>query len=169
MDLPSVYQIVEAVSIIAGALLLGELLIRVLGKASKRAGLTPSERRTLRNVVTVIWISLAVFGSLRVLDVTSDLTTLTFSGVLGIGLTLALQATLQNIIAGILLIADGTLRLDDEIEYGGIKGQVVLMGFRSTWVMTEKGSIAIVSNSSLVNGPMVNHTATKRLERKLSS
>ena len=65
------------------------------------------------------------------------------------------------------MLSDGVLRLDDSVEYSGVKGVVVKIGLRATWVKTEHGDIAVISNNYLVNGPLVNHTATKRLERKL--
>ncbi len=74
---------------------------------------------------------------------------------------------MTNIISGILILSDGVLRLHDSIEYGGVKGRVVKIGLRSTWVKTESGDIAIISNNYLANGPLVNFTANERLERKL--
>lgn len=80
---------------------------------------------------------------------------------------MALQNTLTNIISGILILSDGVLRLHDSIEYSGVKGKVVKIGLRATWVRTDKGDIAIISNNYLANGPLVNLTAGERLEKKL--
>ena len=65
------------------------------------------------------------------------------------------------------MLSDGVLRLNDSVEYSGVKGVVVKIGLRATWVKTDHGDIAIISNNYLVNGPLVNRTATQRLERKL--
>ena len=65
------------------------------------------------------------------------------------------------------MLSDGVLRLDDSVEYSGVKGVVVKIGLRATWVKTEHGDIAVISNNFLVNGPLFNYTATQRLERKL--
>ena len=48
-----------------------------------------------------------------------------------------------------------------------MKGRVVKLGFRTTWLKDEGGSVVIVSNNTLLNGPFVNHTATQRLEKKI--
>jgi len=48
-----------------------------------------------------------------------------------------------------------------------VKGRVVKIGLRATWVKTDSGDIAIISNNYLANGPLVNFTARERLERKL--
>ncbi len=153
--------------VIAGSVLIGEVLVRLVGGAAKRAGVPLNEVRDIRDAVNAIWVAIAVVGVLSVLGVTSEFTTLTVSGIGGLAVTLALQSTLQNIIAGVLLFRDKTLRLNDQIEYGGIKGQVVRLGLRNTWVRAESGSIVIISNSFLAGGPLTNHTATKRLEKRL--
>ncbi len=164
----SILIIVVQVALIAAAsILIGQVLVRLVAHAAKRAGVAPNEVRQIRDAVNVIWIALAAVGILQVLGITSEFTTLTVSGVAGLAATLALQSTLQNIIAGLFMISDHTLRLNDRIEYGGIKGEVVRMGLRTAWVRDEGGSIVIVSNSSLGSGPLTNHTATKRLEKKL--
>jgi len=72
-----------------------------------------------------------------------------------------------NIISGILILSDGVLRLLDSVEYSGVRGRVVKIGLRATWVKTDSGDIAIISNNYLANGPLVNFTARERLERKL--
>ncbi len=90
------------------------------------------------------------------------------NGIAGLAISLALQNTLTNIISGILILSDGVLRLHDSIEYSGVKGRVVKIGLRATWVKTDSGDIAIISNNYLANGPLVNFTARERLERKLS-
>src|SRR5260370_36889745 len=115
----------------------------------------------------LVWITLAGVGILSVIGVASEFSFLTISGVVGLAVSLALQNTLSNIISGVLLLSDGVLRLDDSVEYSGVKGVVVKIGLRATWVKTDRGEIAAISNNYLVNGPLVNHTATQSLERKL--
>ncbi|MDA4118901.1 MAG: mechanosensitive ion channel family protein, partial [Thaumarchaeota archaeon] len=88
------------------------------------------------------------------------------SGVMAVAISLALQTTLSNVISGILLFNDGVIRLDDTIEYSSTRGTVVRVGLRNTWIKTEEGTIAVVSNSSLSSGPLVNRSATERLNRK---
>jgi small-conductance mechanosensitive channel len=62
---------------------------------------------------------------------------------------------------------DNVLRLGDEIEYSAIKGKVVKIGFRSTWVQAEDDAIVVISNTSLSNGPLTNRTAKTRLAKVL--
>ncbi|HVH16407.1 MAG TPA: mechanosensitive ion channel domain-containing protein [Candidatus Angelobacter sp.] len=164
---PIIILIVEIALIIVGSGLFTEALIRGLSGLVKRAGGHAGLARSIREGFTLLWIILAGFGILSVTGIASAFSFLTFSGIVGLTASLALQNTLSNIISGVLLLSDGVLRLDDSVEYSGVKGVVVKIGLRATWVKTEQGDIAVISNNYLVNGPLVNHTATQRLERKL--
>lgn len=162
-----IFLIVEIGLIIVGSALITEALIRGLSRLVRRAGAHAGLARSIREGFTLLWVTLAGVGILSLTGITSEFSFLTISGIVGLTASLALQNTLSNIISGVLLLSDGVLRLDDSVEYGGVKGVVVKIGLRATWVKTEHGDIAVVSNNYLVNGPLVNHTATKRLERKL--
>jgi small conductance mechanosensitive channel len=165
---PIIILIIEIVLIIVGSALFTEVLIRGLSRLVRRAGGHAGLARSIREGFTLIWVTLAGVAILSLTGIASGFSWfLTLSGILGLAVSLALQNTLSNIISGVLLLSDGVLRLGDSVEYSGVKGVVVKIGLRATWVKTDKGDIAVISNNYLVNGPLVNHTATQRLERKL--
>ncbi len=161
-----IFLIVEIALIVVGSALFTEALIRGLSRLVRRAGAHAGLARSIREGFTLIWITLTGVGILSLTGIASEFSFLTVSGIVGLT-TSALQNTLSNIISGVLLLSDGALRLDDSIEYGGVKGFVVKIGLRATWVKTDHGEIAVISNNYLVSGPLVNHTATQMLERKL--
>jgi small-conductance mechanosensitive channel len=154
-------------AVIVGALaLLGEGSSRIIRRFGKRAGVRETTLITIRDVSRVIWVILAVVGVAFYTGLASDLTVLAVSTVGGLILSLALQATLSNVIAGIFMLEDGTLRVGDEVTYSGIKGTVVRIALRTTWIINEKGVIVAISNSNLMSGPLTIHTATTRLVPK---
>lgn len=102
--------------------------------------------------------------------VSSEITTLTISGIAGLAISLALQNTISNVISGVLLLNDGIIRLGDDIQYGGpggVRGEVVKLSLRSTRVRTPGGVITIIGNSNLSAGPILNYSASARLGKKL--
>ena len=162
-----IIQIVQMVITIAVSWLIAELLIKLISRTAKRAGASPDLIRTVREALSILWIVLAAVAIVTITGIASVFSFLTLSGIVGLGISLALQNTLSNIISGILLLSDGALRLHDSIAYSGLKGEVVKLGLRSTWMRTESGDIAIISNSYLNAGPLVNYSAVSRLEKKL--
>lgn len=141
----------------------GYLLSRWAGDAAKRRGWSPSGVRTLRVVITIVWVAFVVAESAATVGSFSFLSALTVSAIAGIAITLALQTTLQNIISGFILIQQRFLHMGDEIQFGGIKGTVVGIGLVEVVLRLENGALAMVSNSNLLAGPTINFSATKRL------
>ena len=167
VDISVVVLMLYSTGIIAFSWVTGELLIRVVTGAAKRSGASPDLIRHMRQGLNVLWIVLAAAGVLRITGAASEFAALTISGLVGLAISLALQTTLSNVISGILLFYDNALRLNDIVQYGGIKGKVVRIALRSTWIQTGEGNIAIISNNSLSTGPLINYTALERLTKKL--
>ncbi len=153
--------------IAAATFAVGEVAIRIITRLASKAGVAPAIVRDIREGLSVLMVAAAITGIARFTGLTSEFTTLTISGVAGLAMSLALQTTLSNIISGLLMFHDNVLRLGDEIEYSGIKGKVVKMGFRSTWVQAADGAIVVISNTSLASGPLTNRTAKTRLAKVL--
>lgn len=151
-----------AVAVAAGE----EALSFGIGRAAKRAGAVPTVTRDLQATLRVGAALVILSDVLSLSGLSSLFTGLTVSAIAAVAVSLALQTTLSNVISGVLLLNDGLVRLNDEIEYSGTKGKVVRIGLRSTWVKTEGGAIAAVSNSSLSGGPLVNKSAVGRLEKR---
>ncbi len=163
----TVELLLQIAGIIAGSWFVAEIVIRLTARAMRRAGASPRLSRTIRDSITIVWILLAATGILTLTGIASEFSFLTISGIVGLTVSLALQSTLSNMISGILLLTDGVIRVDDVISFSSVKGRVVKVGFRSTWVKTDSGEIVVMSNSNLSSGPFVNYTAARRLERKL--
>jgi len=147
--------------------LLGEFLIRAITSAAKRGGLLAGQIRLIQEWIWLLVGLLAIAVIVHIVGLASLFTTLTISGIIAVAFSLALQTTLSNVISGILLLLDNTLRVNDLVEFSGFRGQVLKIGLRSTWIKTDEGSIVITSNNSIVNGPLINKTASERFRKDL--
>jgi small-conductance mechanosensitive channel len=142
--------------------LVGPLLAHWAGNLVRRRGGTPAKVRGLRILVTVLWASLVGLGLSLTLGSISFLSTLTFSAIAGIAVTLALQTTLQNLVAGLILLQHRSIRVGDLVLFSGAKGVVASFGLVTTVIKLDDGTLAFVSNSNLLSGPLINYTAPKR-------
>jgi len=156
-------EVVIAMAVIAAG---GYVFTRITRRIAIRAGASKGVARAADQLIAVVTliVGIATFASLT--GISSDFTTLTISGIAGLAASLALQTTLSNIISGILMLQDGVLRLGDDIEFSSVRGQVVRLSLRTTWLMRQDGVIVVIGNSNLAAGPIVNHTAKDRLDRK---
>lgn len=149
--------------IVAVFALVGEGLSRIIRRVGRRAGVKDQTLASIRDVTRGVWIIIAIVGVAYYAKLTSDLTVLAVSTIGGLILSLALQATLSNVIAGLFMLEDGTLRVGDEVTYSGVSGRVIRIALRTSWIATDKGEIVSVSNSNLMGGPLTIRTATRRL------
>ena len=163
MALSVTQEIIGSVIIIVFTFLLTQVIGLLIRNVAKRAGAKPPVLSSLRDVIAIIWVLLAASGVLSITGLAPEFTTLTISGIGGIAISLALQSTLSNVIAGILLFHDKAIRLGDEIAISGIRGTVVQISLRSTWLRTQDGNAVVIGNNNLMNGPMINFSAADRL------
>jgi small-conductance mechanosensitive channel len=147
-------------------ILIEEGIYRIIRHGAKKAGTNPTVIRDIAVAMRVIAVLVIVTVVLSLTGLASEFTTITISGIGALAISLALQNTLSNILSGILMFHDGVIHLNDTVEYGSVKGRVVRLAMRNTWIKMDSGKIAVISNSLLASGPLINHSATERLSRK---
>ncbi|RWN44753.1 MAG: mechanosensitive ion channel [Mesorhizobium sp.] len=77
-------------------------------------------------------------------------------GAIGLAIGLALQGTLQNIAAGIMLLALRPFRIGESVEVGSIVGTIEEIGLFATKLRTADGVYILAPNSTLWNQPVRN-------------
>ena len=164
---------VEYAFSVVGALLIliiGWLLTRFLARWSQAAlgrvrGLDATVAGFVSNflryalLAIVIVMVLGQFG----VQTTSIVAAL---GAVGLAIGLALQGTLQNIAAGIMLLVLRPFRVGDAIETSAISGTVRFIGIFTTELETADGLYRMTPNSLLWNVPITNFSRlpTRRFE-----
>ncbi|AZO39788.1 mechanosensitive ion channel [Mesorhizobium sp. M7D.F.Ca.US.005.01.1.1] len=77
-------------------------------------------------------------------------------GAIGLAIGLALQGTLQNIAAGIMLLALRPFRIGESVEVGSIAGSIEEIGLFATKLRSADGVYILAPNSTLWNQPVRN-------------
>ena len=147
-------------------ILIEEGINRIIRSGAKKAGTNRTVIRDIEVAMRVIAVLVIVTVILSLTGLASQFTAITISGIGALAVSLALQNILSNIISGILLFHDGVIHLNDIVEYGSVKGKVVRIALRNTWIKMDSGKIAVISNSLLAGGPLIIHSATKRVSKK---
>lgn len=89
-------------------------------------------------------------------------------GAAGLAIGLALQGTLQNIAAGIMLLVLRPFRVGEYIETSSVKGKIVDVGLFATELRTGDGLYLMAPNSTLWNTPIINHSREPERRQELS-
>ncbi|MBB5574244.1 MULTISPECIES: mechanosensitive ion channel family protein [Rhizobium] len=89
-------------------------------------------------------------------------------GAAGLAIGLALQGTLQNIAAGIMLLVLRPLRVGEYIETTNVEGRILEIGLFATVMKTADGLYLMAPNSTLWNTPIKNHSREVSRRQQLS-
>jgi small-conductance mechanosensitive channel len=112
----------------------------------------------------------AIVTSLKALEV--DLTIfLTGSAALLVGIGLGLQDVFKDIISGIVLLAEGNIRIGDIVEISnggkteGIIAKILKINIRTTQIETREGNVLIIPNTKLTQDYVENWNHGSELTR----
>ncbi|MGF1518743.1 MAG: mechanosensitive ion channel family protein [Nodosilinea sp.] len=147
----------------------GQWAAKQVGRATRRLMVNRGVEPTLVNftVSLVYYAALAfvVIAALNQLGIqTASL--IAVLGAAGLAIGLALQGSLSNFAAGVLMLIFRPFRVGDFIEGGGTLGSVDSIELFTTTIITPENAMVIVPNSKLGGDNITNFTArpTRRIE-----
>lgn len=87
-------------------------------------------------------------------------------GAAGLAIGLALQGSLSNFAAGVLIVAFRPFKSGDYVEVGGVAGSVGAIQIFQTVLKTPDNKMVVVPNSSVIGGPITNYSRheTRRVD-----
>jgi len=84
-------------------------------------------------------------------------------GAAGFAIGFAMQGSLSNFAAAVMLMIFRPMREGDLVEAGGVLGTVVQIGVFATTINTLENKRAIIANSTVTGGNIINYTANGQL------
>ncbi|WP_241647556.1 small-conductance mechanosensitive channel MscS [Rosenbergiella metrosideri] len=79
-------------------------------------------------------------------------------GAIGVTVGLALQNSLSNFAAGVLLVTFRPIRVGEFVDVGGCSGTVLNVQIFQTTLRTSDGKIAVIPNGSIFTGKIINYS-----------
>ncbi len=126
---------VTVLLLFAGVRLANRLLSHSIAGAR---GFDPTQKLLVQKLATIAVVVLAFFIGVDLLEI--DLTAFAvFSGAFGLAVGFGLQKTIGNLIAGIILLMDRSIKPGDVIVVGDSFGWVNKIGVRAVSVITRDG------------------------------
>jgi small-conductance mechanosensitive channel len=148
------------------------LLLRLAGNAAgflekrvqKLEGLTPSVQVLLTKSFKVTLVVVAVVVALGSLGI--DLSAFAFiGGAIGVGIGFGLQKVVSNLISGVILLLDKSIKPGDVIEVGDSYGRIESLGARYVSVVTRDGFEYLIPNEDLITQQVINWSFTDKFVR----
>ena len=119
------------------------------------ADISPSMQVLAIKFLQVTLYGAAFFIGLRAVGV--DLTGLAvLSGAIGVGLGFGLQKVVSNLVSGIIILLDKSIKPGDVISLGETFGWIQTLGARYASVVTRDGKEYLIPNEDLITGQVVN-------------
>ncbi|MBK9636925.1 MAG: mechanosensitive ion channel [Bacteroidetes bacterium] len=87
------------------------------------------------------------------------------SAALLVGIGLGLQNLFSDFVSGIIILVDGSVKVDDVIEVNGLVCRVQEINLRTTTVFTREDKYIILPNSDLTRLQLINWTHNKKASR----
>ncbi|MBN1102721.1 MAG: mechanosensitive ion channel [Deltaproteobacteria bacterium] len=162
---------VSLLLLMKAVLLLGLLLWLALGTSGlleKRIrtldGLTPSIQVFLAKALKATLLVTAVIATLSTLGINLSAFAF-FGGAIGVGVGFGLQKVVSNLVSGLILLLDRSIKPGDIIEVGQTYGRIQSLGARYVSVITRDNTEYIIPNEDLITNRVINWSYTDRLVR----
>ncbi|MEM7764180.1 MAG: mechanosensitive ion channel domain-containing protein [Pseudomonadota bacterium] len=132
---------------------------------SRSERLTPSVQTLVAQGARMVLLFGAVMLAMSAIGI--DLTALAvFSGAIGVGIGFGLQSIFSNLMAGIILLLEKSVKVGDFIEFdNGLAGEVQEINIRTTLVTTNDNVDILVPNEQFINARVTNWTLREGFRR----
>ena len=143
--------ILFAAVIIVERIVQKQLIRRFLSKTK----LQPSLQFGMSRIIGYTMIAVGFYVAFQLVGV--DLSSLAIiAASLGVGVGFGLQNIINNLVSGIIILAERPISIGDRIEVGGVAGRVTKIQIRSTTVVTNDNITMIVPNADFISNTVTN-------------
>ncbi len=144
-------------------LVIGRILCGSLRRATRhaldRAAVDPVLVPFLSSLVYYLSLAIVVVAVLNLFGIQTA-SIIAILGAAGLAIGLALQGTLTNFAAGVMLLLFRPFKVDDYVEVAGVAGSVREIGVFSTTLHSPDNVRLVVPNSKIYGDILKNYTAT---------
>lgn len=150
----------KAVAIFIIGRFVAKILASVADRLMKRSAMDDMLRKFLRNIIYAVLLTFVIIAAIGALGIqTASLVAII--GAAGLAIGLALQGSLANFAAGVLMIIFRPYKLGDLVQVAGTEGFVEEVDvFTTTLRLPDKTKI-IIPNGQIMNDQITNYTESE--------
>ena len=163
--LPLGLRILLALVVFVVGRFVARTVIRGLQRLMERSNLDVSLRKFLSDLVYAVTLVVIVIASLDTLGVKTT-AVVAVLGAAGLAVGLALQGSLSNLAAGVLLMVFRPFRVGQYVEVAGVAGTVQEVSLMHTRLLSPDNREIVLPNGKVAGDAIVNHSArgTRRID-----
>lgn len=161
----NLWEVISAISALFLLLWLVGLTIRFIDATiNQRSEIPPSIKVLIGKTSRIVLYVIAVVGALKIGGVPLGGLAI-FSGALGLGLGFGLQKVISNLVAGVIMLLDKSIKPGDVIEIEGTFGWINSLRSRYISVITRDRKEILIPNEDFITNKVVNWSFTDRVVR----
>ncbi len=150
-------QVLGALAIFIIGKMVAKFVTRMVKKLLEKADLDKTLVSFIGNIVYALALTFVIIASLGQLGVeTASLAAILAAAGLAVGL--ALQGSLANFAAGVMVIAFRPFKIGDFVEAAGVSGSVKDISIFTTTMTTPDNKTIIIPNSNVTSGNIINYS-----------
>jgi small conductance mechanosensitive channel len=155
--------LLSALAVVVVGFIVAGWIGKLMNRWLERKAMEPPMRNLLVRIVRLLIFGMALVIALGTagMDVTALIAGV---GVAGVGIGLAMQGVLSNIIAGLTIIFTKPFRFGEYIEIVGVQGQVTSIELFSTTLLHADHSQVIIPNRKIVGEILHNYGHIRQLD-----
>ena len=152
----SMLVILQAMVVIGALLALARFVTTTTSRRiQSNEDISPSMRVLIVKVAQIGFYGLAFYIGVKAVGI--DLTGLAvLSGAIGVGLGFGLQKVVSNLVSGVIILLDKSIKPGDVISLGETFGWINTLGARYASVVTRDGKEYLIPNEDLITNQVVN-------------
>jgi small conductance mechanosensitive channel len=158
-------RLLAAVAIFVIGRWVARLLTNFARRLMTKAQIEDTLARFLGNIIYTVLLAVVIISTINQLGIETT-SLLAVLGAAGLAVGLALQGSLSNFAAGVLIVAFKPYKVGDFIEAGGVSGSVEEVQIFTTVLKSPDNKRIIVPNSQVMAAEIVNYSAndTRRVD-----
>ena len=158
-------QVFGAVATLVIGIWIAKLLSKSLVKILTKRDVDSTLVKFLASLVKIALITFVIISAASQVGIQTA-SFVAVIGAAGLAIGFALQGSLSNLAAGVMLIIFKPVKIGDYIEGGGASGSIESVGIFITTLLTPDNKVVYIPNSTLTNGNITNYSAkdTRRVD-----
>ncbi len=158
-------KIIGAIAIIIIGRIITGILTGVVGRMMRRAQVDETLTKFMTRLTKIALLTFVILAALTTLGVQTA-SFIAVIGAAGLAIGFALQGSLSNFAAGVMLIIFRPFKVGDFVEAGGTSGAVEAIHIFNTILKTPDNKKVIVPNSKVTGDNITNYSAhdTRRVD-----
>ena len=151
-------QVIGALATIIIGIWIAKMLAKYAGKLLRKRDVDETLTKFLVSLVRIGLITFVIISAASQVGIQTA-SFVAVIGAAGLAIGFALQGSLSNLAAGVMLIIFKPVKVGDYIEGGGATGSVESVGIFVTTLVTVDNKVVYIPNSTLTGGNITNFTA----------